>query len=129
MVQNHTTYIPKGPGIRDTRSMNEVLQARIAWRIIENPDNPCSTLLKHKYFRKSKPTIARKKKTPSPWFWKCFIKGKDTLMNNAVWEVGMGQIKIYELNHGFLTTKDTLKFLDLHQKSNPTQSRIYSYQG
>uniref|UniRef100_M4EUN1 RNase H type-1 domain-containing protein n=1 Tax=Brassica campestris TaxID=3711 RepID=M4EUN1_BRACM len=84
---------PKDQGgldFRDIQSFNEAYLAKLAWRIINNPDKLIGRILLGKYCH-NEPFLAVDVKVEISHGWRGVLIGRDIVMSNASWEVGNGE--------------------------------------
>ncbi|XP_026410582.1 uncharacterized protein LOC113305796 [Papaver somniferum] len=79
-----------GLNIRQTDILNLTLLAKLAWRMVENPDDKWSCILRGKYFMNANPLCDSVPKQGS-WIWKGICTGLDIIKKNYVWEIGNGK--------------------------------------
>lgn len=83
---------PKGQGgldFKDMQQFNQALLAKMAWRIIRQPDSLWATVLKGLYFPKTEfleASVAPK----ASWLWKSISEGWNQLQKGLLWQVGDG---------------------------------------
>ena len=85
--------VPKdqgGMGFRDIHCFNLALLAKQAWRLLDNPDSLCATILRAKYFPDGDLMNASLKKGSS-FTWQSIMAGVDSLKKGYIWRVGNGQ--------------------------------------
>jgi hypothetical protein len=91
--------VPKnqgGMGFRDIHYFNLALLAKQAWRLIDNPDSLCATILRAKYYPDGD-LLNTKLKKGSSYTWQTIMAGTDSLKRGYIWRVGNGQnINIWE---------------------------------
>ena len=91
--------VPKsqgGMGFRDIHYFILAMLAKQAWRLLENPDSLCATILRAKYFPDGDLLNAKLKKGSS-FTWQSIMAGVNTLKHGYIWRVGNGQkIDIWE---------------------------------
>ena len=91
--------VPKsqgGMGFRDIHCFNLAMLAKQAWRLLENPDSLCATILRAKYFPDGD-LLNGKLKKGSSFKCKSTMVGVNTLKHGYIWRVGNGQkIDIWE---------------------------------
>jgi hypothetical protein len=76
-----------GMGFRDLHIFNMAMLARQSWRMLQNPDSLCCTVLKALYF----PDTSILKATPKPmmsYTWCSILRGLDLLKQGVIWRVG-----------------------------------------
>lgn len=83
-----------GLGIRDLLTVNKSLLIQCAWRILENPNNLVSKILKEKYFPHGSFWKASTK-TPKSAFWSSILKIRHLLDNSIIWQLSQGDISIW----------------------------------
>ncbi|XP_026452057.1 uncharacterized protein LOC113352456 [Papaver somniferum] len=97
---NHVS-VPKDLGglyIRQSAILNQALLAKLAWRMIEEPDTPWVVLLSHKYFNGQNPITYALSRNGS-WAWKGICDGIDIIKQFYCWQVGGGSnISIWKDN-------------------------------
>ena len=80
----------RGMGFRDIHYFNLAMLAKQAWRIIENPDSICATVLRAKYFPNGD-LLNTKLKKGSSFTWQSIMAGVVSLRNGYIWRVGTGE--------------------------------------
>ena len=115
--------IPKkqgGMSFRDIHCFNLTLLAKQAWRLIDNPDSLCATILKAKYFGDGDLLNATLKKKSS-YTWQSIMAGVEVLKIGHIWRVGDGtKIKIWK--DEWIPQSPTRKVLTTH--GNHLLSRV-----
>ena len=90
--------VPKkegGMGFRDIHCFNLALLAKQAWRLIDNPDSLCATILRAKYYPNGDLLNATLKKKAS-YTWQSIMGGVETLQLGYIWRIGNGhKVKIW----------------------------------
>ena len=85
-----------GMGFRDLHIFNLAMLARQSWRLLQNPDSLCCTVLKALYF----PDTSILQAEPRPgmsYTWRSVLRGLELLKEGIVWRVGTGeQIDVYK---------------------------------
>ncbi|PON48182.1 hypothetical protein TorRG33x02_321060 [Trema orientale] len=79
-----------GMGFQDIEIFNQVMLAKLAWRICQNQESLVSKILKHKYFR-TKDFLDVNLGTNCSAAWRGIIWGRDGLKVGLRWKVGSGQ--------------------------------------
>ena len=91
--------IPKnqgGMGFRDIHCFNLAMLAKQAWRLLENPDSLCATILRVKYYPDGD-LLNTDLKKGSSFTWQSIMVGVSSLKRGHIWRVGNGQnIDIWE---------------------------------
>ena len=91
--------IPKnqgGMGFRDIHCFNLALLAKQAWRLLDNPDSLCATILRAKYYPDGD-LLNSKQKKGSSFTSQSIMAGINSLKHGYIWRVGNGQnINIWE---------------------------------
>lgn len=77
-------------GFRDIHCFNLALLAKQAWRLLDNSESLCATILRAKYFPEGDLMSASLKKGSS-FTWQSIMAGVDSLRNGYIWRVGTGQ--------------------------------------
>lgn len=88
----HKISTPKcdgGVGIRNPYRVNVSLLTRLAWRMLNNPNDLWVRVLKGKYFPRSHP-FHKHRQYNSSWIWSSIRKGLAIVKHNSIWEVGNG---------------------------------------
>ena len=85
--------VPKnqgGMGFRDIHCFNLALLAKQAWRLLDNPDSLCASILRAKYYPDGDLMNAKQRKGSS---FTCLsiMAGIITLKRGYIWRVGNGQ--------------------------------------
>jgi hypothetical protein len=94
-----------GLWFRDMHSFNIATLAKQGWRILQNPDSQCASILKAKYFWDTNCLKAQPKRRSS-YMQRCILKGIEVLKKGLVWHIGNGDgIKIW--SDPWLTRGDT----------------------
>lgn len=70
--------------------MNISLLSKLAWRLLNNPNDLWVRLLKGKYFPRKHPFHKLKYYNPS-WIWTSITKGLELIKNNSIWEISNGR--------------------------------------
>ncbi|XP_026417342.1 uncharacterized protein LOC113312820 [Papaver somniferum] len=78
-----------GLNIRKTEHLNIVLLAKLAWRMLNEPDALWVQILKHKYFLNTNPIHAECNESMS-WIWKGICRGLELVRKYYCWEVWDG---------------------------------------
>jgi hypothetical protein len=79
-----------GMGFRDLHIFNMAMLARQSWRMLQNPDSLCCTVLKALYF----PTTSILEATAKPgmsYTWRSILRGLDLVKQGIIWRVGTGE--------------------------------------
>lgn len=91
--------VPKnqgGMGFRDIHCFNLAMLAKQAWRLLENPDSLCATILRVKYYPDGD-LLNTDLKKGSSFTWQSIMAGVSSLKRGHIWRVGNGQnIDIWE---------------------------------
>ena len=91
--------VPKtqgGMGFRDIHCFNLALLAKQAWRLLDNPDSLCATILRAKYYPDGD-LLNSKPKHGASFTWQSIMAGITTLKRGYIWRVGNGHnINIWE---------------------------------
>uniref|UniRef100_A0A453RFL4 Reverse transcriptase zinc-binding domain-containing protein n=1 Tax=Aegilops tauschii subsp. strangulata TaxID=200361 RepID=A0A453RFL4_AEGTS len=125
--------VPKsqgGMGFRDIHCFNLAMLAKQAWRLLENPDSLCATILRAKYFPDGDLLNAKLKKGSS-FTWQSIMAGVNTLKHGYIWRVGNGQkIDIWEdawipncANRKVITPKGQLLLSKVSDLIDPSSNR------
>lgn len=61
-----------GLGFKEASKVNRAMVSKIAWRIVSNPDNLCTKILKDKYLKTG--FLQANNKDKSSWIWNCIYK-------------------------------------------------------
>ena len=77
-------------GFRDIHCFNLALLAKQAWRLLENPESLCATILRAKYFPEGDLMSAVLKKGSS-FTWQSIMAGVVSLSNGYIWRVRTGE--------------------------------------
>src|SRR3990170_3865093 len=77
-------------GFHDVLCFNLALLAKQAWRLLDNPDSLCATILRAKYFLDGDLMNASLEKGSS-FTWQSIMAEVDSLKNGYIWRVGNGQ--------------------------------------
>ena len=85
-------------GFRDIHCFNLALLAKQAWRLLDNPESLCATILRAKYFSKGDLMNAILKKGSS-FTWQGIMEEAKSLRNGYIWRVRMKKILIYGEMH------------------------------
>lgn len=75
---------------RDLKLFNQVMLAKIRWRIIKNPDSLLAQILKGKYFKGRDFMTAPIGLNPS-LAWRSIVWGRDLFEKGFRWKVGNGR--------------------------------------
>lgn len=78
-----------GLNIRKTEHLNTALLAKLAWRMLHEPDTLWVQILRHKYFLNSNPLHVVQSESVS-WIWKGICRGLELVRKHCCWEVGDG---------------------------------------
>jgi ribonuclease HI len=79
-----------GMGFRDLHIFNLAMLARQSWRLLQNPDSLCGTVLKALYFPDCSLLEAKPVPTMS-YTRRSILKGRDLLKEGIIWRVGSGE--------------------------------------
>ncbi|XP_062005568.1 uncharacterized protein LOC133722711 [Rosa rugosa] len=79
-----------GIGFKELLTFNKALLAKQCWRLINNPNSLWCRVLKARYFHQSSFLKAKNGSRPS-WIWNSLIAGRETIIENACWQVGNGE--------------------------------------
>ncbi|EEE50807.1 hypothetical protein OsJ_31193 [Oryza sativa Japonica Group] len=83
-----------GLGIRDLMAVNKSILVQSAWRILTNPNDLLSSVLKSKYFPNTSFWKARTD-MPKSAFWSSILQVRDVLEEASVWQLSKGDISIW----------------------------------
>jgi hypothetical protein len=84
---------PKGQGglgFRDIHALNIATLSRQVWRLIENPNSSCATILKAKYFPDGHILDAKPCDSMS-CTWRSILHGVELVKQGVIWRVGVGE--------------------------------------
>lgn len=76
-------------GFRDLELFNDIILAKKAWRLLENPNSPCAWILQGRYYSDGTVLTAGCPQSASP-VWRAIICGRDVLKQGLVRHVGNG---------------------------------------
>jgi ribonuclease HI len=79
-----------GMGFRDLHIFNMAMLARQGWRLLQNPDSLCCTVLKAMYYPDCSILEATPQKTMS-YTWRSILRGIALLKEGIIWRVGSGE--------------------------------------
>ncbi|XP_026429948.1 uncharacterized protein LOC113326429 [Papaver somniferum] len=79
-----------GIGIRDPYKVNISLLAKLAWRLLKNPEDLWVKILRGKYFPRTHP-FHKKKDYEISWIWHNIRLGLQVIKDNSIWQVGYGR--------------------------------------
>ncbi|XP_026451285.1 uncharacterized protein LOC113351535 [Papaver somniferum] len=79
-----------GLGFRNAHRFNLAMLAKVAWRLIKEPNALWVKSMRSKYFRNKSP-FKTKISSNNSWTWKCIKKGLDLVQQYSMWEVVNGQ--------------------------------------
>ncbi|XP_026429496.1 uncharacterized protein LOC113325844 [Papaver somniferum] len=100
--ENQKGYYPKGwddialpknlggLNIRKTYLTNSALLAKLAWKMINNPEEPWPEIFREKYFYGANPLTSSICKQDS-WIWQGICTGLNIVKRYYVWEIGDGK--------------------------------------
>jgi hypothetical protein len=79
-----------GLGFRDIHAFNIAMLSRQAWRLIQNPDSLCATILKAKYYPdchilEAKPCVNMS------YTWRSILHGIELVKKGVIWRIGDGE--------------------------------------
>jgi hypothetical protein len=79
-----------GLGFRDIHAFNIAMLSRQAWRLIQNPDSLCATILKAKYYPdchilEAKPCVNMS------YTWRSILHGIELVKEGVIWCIGDGE--------------------------------------
>ncbi|XP_026395936.1 uncharacterized protein LOC113290560 [Papaver somniferum] len=87
--------LKRGLGFKDARKLNLAMLAKLAWRMVKEPDALWVKTMGARYFRNKSP-LRTKCSAKISWTWKCIRQGLDLVQKYSIWEVGNGQDKHLE---------------------------------
>ncbi|XP_055961043.1 uncharacterized protein LOC130015280 [Mercurialis annua] len=79
-----------GLGFRNLRAFNVAMLGKQAWKLIQEPNSLCATVLRAKYFSNTDFMQARLR-PGSSFVWRSIIKGRRILDCGLAWRVGNGR--------------------------------------
>ena len=79
-----------GMGFRDLHIFNMAMLARQSWRLLQNPDSLCCTVLKAMYFPDCSILNAEAKPAMS-YSWRSILRWLELLKEGIIWRVGSGE--------------------------------------
>lgn len=87
-----------GLGVRPAKFFNNAALAKLAWKLVKDPDNWWVQIVRQKYLRDTNFFQARKKHSSST-AWKGILDSRDLLLKGLRWSVGNGKtIKFWTFN-------------------------------
>lgn len=78
-----------GMGFRQFEAINDALLAKTAWRLLNNPDDLWTRMLKGVCFPDT-PFLDAKKGGRASWIWDSLLEGRSVLMEDLFWRIGNG---------------------------------------
>ncbi|XP_026449926.1 uncharacterized protein LOC113350066 [Papaver somniferum] len=85
-----TSKVSSGIGIRDPYKVNMSLLAKLAWRMLKNPEDLWVKILRGKYFPRAHP-FHKNKDYEISWIWHSIRSGLQIIKENCIWQVGDGR--------------------------------------
>ena len=79
-----------GMGFRDLHVFNLAMLARQGWRLLQNPDSLCCTVLKALYYPDCS-ILEAAPKASILYSWRSILRGVELLKDGVIWRVGSGE--------------------------------------
>ncbi|XP_019157963.1 PREDICTED: uncharacterized protein LOC109154684 [Ipomoea nil] len=79
-----------GLGLRKASHFNDALLAKLAWQMCGNSDKLWVKVMRDKYVKQGE-FFSSSVPGNASWAWKSIIRGRRTVISNAVWKVGDGR--------------------------------------
>lgn len=79
-----------GLGLRDLGCLNQALLAKVAWRLLKNPDSSLAKVLVGKYCRRQG-LLEAAPSSLAAWGWRGVVWGKELLCKGLKWRIGNGR--------------------------------------